>query len=268
MNSGYSFITPVVGSSFTDSSVSPFWSQSIYSLTLCASVVLLAGLVDRYGGNWVLFAGLAWMSVWSLIAGFATSYLLFCVSRAMQGLAGAAIIPAQTHIIGQLPMSKQARSISLATCAAMTPLGFVAGVCVASLSPEHITWRLFFWIPSAVSFVLLLVHWVSATQASYMSSASTSWKAWLDAVLIGIGSLCLFYGLAVMPHGNSGGGKALSPILIGILTLIPAIWLERKNGRHALIPHCVYRSQETRLFLVIVLCFSACLGIVVFFYPL
>lgn len=268
MNSGYSFLTPVITKYFMQETISPFWSQSLYSLTLCASIIGLAGLVDRHGGNWVFLAALAWMSIWSLIAGLTTSYVLFCSSRAMQGLAGAAIIPAQTHIIGQLPISKHARPFALAICAALTPLGFLAGVCVASLSPEKVTWRLYFWIASGLSFILLSLHYLSDTQSLQMRTRTTSRKAWLSTALIATGSLCLSYSFALIPYQKASNPRIILPMIIGSFALLLVIWLETRGRGYALIPHSIYKTHENRLFLVMFVCFHASLGIVVFLYPL
>lgn len=268
LNSGFSFLVPAITQSFAQDNISPFWSQSVFSLAICGLVIGFAGLVDHYGGKWIFIAALVWMSLWSLTAGLTVSFPLFCFSRAMQGLAGAAIVPAQTHLVGRMPISKQTKPIVLALCAAATPLGFLGGVCIAALSPAYVTWRLFFWIASAASLTVCGIYWLTSTCGVRSSSRLPSRQAWYSAITIPFGLLCVLYGLATLPYKDSRSAGVVCPLVAGIAILIGALLMEMKAKDKALIPVSVYSGWEAKLLLTMTICFHASLGIIVFCYPL
>lgn len=62
------------------------WPASAFSLSLAAFLLIFGRLGDMYGGYPVYIGGLAWLTIWSLVAGFSNNELMLNFCRALQGL--------------------------------------------------------------------------------------------------------------------------------------------------------------------------------------
>src|SRR4051794_2543756 len=87
VNTALPSIRKDLGASFTDLQ----WVIDAYALTLAALVLTAGSLADRLGRRRVFAAGLAIFSVASLFAGLAQDPTFLNVSRAVQGVGGAAM---------------------------------------------------------------------------------------------------------------------------------------------------------------------------------
>lgn len=84
--SGFTVILPTLVDELGIGQASATWPASAFSLTLASFLLIFGRLGDMYGGYPIYIVGLAWLTVWSLIAGFAKNELLLNFCRALQGL--------------------------------------------------------------------------------------------------------------------------------------------------------------------------------------
>src|SRR5919202_5525095 len=75
------------------------WILDGYLVTLSALLLLGGSAGDRYGRRLVFVAGLAGFVAASVLCGLAPSVGFLIVARALQGLAGAMLVPASLSII-------------------------------------------------------------------------------------------------------------------------------------------------------------------------
>lgn len=69
---------------------------------MVSSVMLPFGrLADIYGGRTVYIAGLVWLTLWSIIAGFSKDQYMLDICRALQGLGPAAFMPSGMMLLGR-----------------------------------------------------------------------------------------------------------------------------------------------------------------------
>ncbi|KJK74680.1 Drug resistance protein [Metarhizium anisopliae BRIP 53293] len=78
------------------------WLVGGYSLTVGTFILFSGRLGDVFGYKRVLLAGLAWFSLWSLVAGLSvySSYTLAVLSRVLQGIGPAVCLPNALAILG------------------------------------------------------------------------------------------------------------------------------------------------------------------------
>jgi MFS family permease len=62
----------------------------------------LGRLADMYGGKIVFNAGLVWLLIWSIIAGFSKNYIMLILCRALQGFGPAAFLPSGIMLLGSI----------------------------------------------------------------------------------------------------------------------------------------------------------------------
>jgi MFS family permease len=79
------------------------WLIAGYSLTIGTFILIGGRLGDEFGNKRLFVIGMAWYSLWSMIAGLAvfSSPVLFIFSRVFQGMGPALTVPNGLAILGQ-----------------------------------------------------------------------------------------------------------------------------------------------------------------------
>jgi DHA1 family tetracycline resistance protein-like MFS transporter len=129
------------------------WILAIYSLAqlLCAPV--LGRISDRVGRRPIIMLGLLGSSVSYLIYGFANSFTVLLISRALHGACAATVPTAQAYIADTTSEEGRARGMGL--IGAAFGLGFVLGPAVGGLL-GHTSLKVPVFFASALTFANLL----------------------------------------------------------------------------------------------------------------
>ncbi|GAA2223536.1 MFS transporter [Herbiconiux moechotypicola] len=215
------------------------WVVDAYLLTL-GSVILLAGsLSDVFGRKRVLLAGLVGFGATSLLCAFAPTIEVLILARALQGVAGALLVPSSLALIlANFSGPAQGRAIGIWT--AFTSVANIAGPVLGGVLVDQLSWRLVFGInvlPIAVTLVLLarLPH-----DAPHAPGARVDV---LGAVLgmVGLG-LPVF---ALIEQVNFGWASpvVLVPLVVGAAALVLFVLHERRAAQ-PMLPLSLFRSRN------------------------
>ncbi|CAN5524757.1 MFS transporter [soil metagenome] len=133
------------------------WAVDAYLLTV-GSLILVAGSAsDVYGRITVIRVGLVGFGLASLAVGLAPSPEFLIIARAVQGIAGALLVPSSLALItSNFRGAAQARAIG--TWTGMTGIAMIAGPVIGGLFVDFASWRFGFLInvvPIAITLVLL-----------------------------------------------------------------------------------------------------------------
>lgn len=99
--SGFAVIVPCLMKDLNIPISSSTWPATAYSLMVSSVMLPFGRLADIYGGRRVYIAGLAWLTLWSLIAGFSKDQYMLDICRALQGLGPAAFMPSGMMLLGR-----------------------------------------------------------------------------------------------------------------------------------------------------------------------
>ena len=102
------------------------WLLSAYTLTFGGFLLCSGVLADRYGRKFIFSAGMIWLSTWMHANGFATSFILIAIFRALQGIGAAMTVPSAIRIISSLFVASK-RVVALVFLGASGAIGFSAG---------------------------------------------------------------------------------------------------------------------------------------------
>jgi EmrB/QacA subfamily drug resistance transporter len=133
------------------------WIVDAYLITLGSLILLAGSLSDLYGRIVVLRVGLIGFGVTSVLIAVAPTAELVIVLRALQGVAGALLVPSSLALILST-FRDAAQSRAIGTWTAWTSAAFLAGPFIGGVFVDYLSWRWVFAInvlPIAVTLVLL-----------------------------------------------------------------------------------------------------------------
>ncbi|PWD51417.1 MFS transporter [Serinibacter arcticus] len=200
------------------------WVVDSYLVTLGALILLAGSLSDVLGRRRVLIAGLVGFAVASVLCAIAPSGVLLVLARALQGVAGALLVPSSlAMIIAAFSGAAQARSIGVWT--AWTGTASIAGPLLGGLLVDHATWRWVFWINVPVLAVTLwLTRGVPVETVPVVRRRLDVVGATIAAVALAAGVLGLIeQGRLGWTHPVVVGG-----LVIGVVGLVAFVWWERR----------------------------------------
>jgi len=216
------------------------WVVNAYLLPLSALLLLGGAAGDRFGRRRLLILGTALFALASLACTLAPGIATLLVSRLVQGVGAAILMPNSLAILGQTfsgPSKGRSIGIWAASGAAMTAIGPVLGGWLIDLG----SWRAIFLInlPLALGAIVLAWRFVPRDPARCNTSLD-----WLGATLVTAGLGLLTWTLT-LGAGRTGWtqGAVLAAILSAGL-LVGFLLVERKRGDAALVPLRLFASKS------------------------
>ncbi|RFA09582.1 MFS transporter [Subtercola boreus] len=133
------------------------WVVDAYLISLTAVILLAGSLSDAFGRRRVIFWGLIGFGAASVLCAVSPTDEFLIVSRGIQGIAGALLVPSSLAIIiSNFDGPKRAKAIGQWT--AWTSTAFLAGPLLGGVLVDLLSWRLVFAInviPIAVTLLML-----------------------------------------------------------------------------------------------------------------
>jgi EmrB/QacA subfamily drug resistance transporter len=215
------------------------WVVDAYLITLGAVILLAGSLSDVFGRRRVLFVGLLGFGVTSLACAFSPTIEFLIVSRGLQGVAGALLVPSSLALI-LATFSGPAQSRAIGTWTAFTSVANIAGPILGGVLVDQVSWRLVFGInvlPIIVAVVLVLRL---PNDAHHAAGARIDVLGAILGVL-GLG-LPVF---ALIEQANFGWGSpvVLVPLIVGVLAFAGFLVNERLTAQ-PMLPLSLFRVRN------------------------
>jgi EmrB/QacA subfamily drug resistance transporter len=196
------------------------WAVDAYLITLGSLILLAGSLSDVLGRIVILRVGLIGFGVASLLCAIAPNPEILIVARALQGVAGALLVPSSLALITS-NFAGGARSKAIGQWTAGTTIAFIAGPILGGVIVDSIGWRWVFAInviPIAVTLYMLAV-----LKRKDVREAGVRID-FLGAVLCVLGLGGPVY--ALIEQGNYGWASPmiLIPFIVGLLCFAGFIW--------------------------------------------
>ncbi|KAG0239362.1 hypothetical protein BGW41_007776 [Actinomortierella wolfii] len=221
------------------------WIISAYALAF-GGLLLLAGRAgDLFGHKKVFLIGLSWFALWSLVCGFGSSPVMFCIARALQGAGAAFTIPTALALISTNYPAGPARTRALAVWGAFSGMGAVTGLLLSGALTSTIGWEYLFRITAIVSAILVGVGIVAIPFSVEDEATDKEERRKLDiggAFLVTAGVICVIYYITSAEVEGWGSPKTLPILAAGVVMLAGFLWLESRLS-YAIMPFHIWKHR-------------------------
>ena len=216
------------------------WIVEAYLLTLSAFLLVGGSLGDLLGRRKIFTVGLVGFGVTSVLCALAPTAELLVAARALQGVAGALLVPASLSVITST-FPPEERGAAIGTWTAWAGIAAVIGPFGGGLLVDTASWRWIFAIN--VPFVLATLALVRAAVPESVDTASTPRIDYLGSLLVGLGLAGLVFAMIEQPAYGFGDPIVYLPGLLGAALLVAFVLHERRSA-HPMLPLGIFRSRN------------------------
>ncbi len=215
------------------------WVVDAYLIALGSLILLAGSLSDIYGRKKVLLAGLLGFGVASVLCSIAPSDAFLIVSRGLQGLAGALLVPSSLAlIISTFEGTEQAKAIG--TWTAWTGISFIIGPLLGGYIVQNYSWRLIF----AINLIPIVITVVMLSRLIEPNKPEAKIKIdFIGASLCILGLAGTVFGLIEAPHNGWTKPIIYIPLILGVLSLLTFIYYENKI-KNPMLPLSLFKVRN------------------------
>ncbi|MDG4790081.1 DHA2 family efflux MFS transporter permease subunit [Micromonospora sp. WMMD1102] len=238
-----------LGASLTDLQ----WFVNAYTLPFAALLLTAAALGDRVGRRRLFLAGIALFTLASAACALATEPWMLTAARAVQGLAGAAVMPLSLTLLAAA-VPDRLRDAAIGIWGGISGLGVAVGPVVGGAVVEGLDWTWIFWLNVPVGLLALLL-------AATVLRESHGPAARLDPVGLVLSTAGVFALVWGVVHGQDHGWtstRALVALIGGGVLVVGFLGWETRTP----VPMLPLRLFRSRAFSVVnVVAFTFSLGV-------
>lgn len=167
------------------------WVQESYTLVFAATLLVFGALADRIGRRRLLVAGTVLFALASVVAAFAGTAELLILTRVVQGLGGAMILPTSLSLITTMFTGRE-RGIAFAVWGSTIGGMAAVGPLLGGWLTTAFSWRWAFGInlPIGAAIILGALLFVSESRATQVGRID-----WVGAIMVAVGFATLAFGL-------------------------------------------------------------------------
>jgi EmrB/QacA subfamily drug resistance transporter len=217
------------------------WVVNAYALTFGVMIVTGGRLADMFGRRNAFFLGTAIFATMSALGGAAQTETWLILTRTLMGIGGALMWPAILGMTyGLLPEEKAGLAGGIIIGAA--GLGNAIGPLVGGVLTDALSWRWIFFLNVPVSIFAVLVTYFLVHVEEPETADHRIDYAGVTALSVGLVSLLV--ALDQVDDWGWGDPRIAGLLAIAVLALIAFVPIERRAGKHALVPSEVMRNES------------------------
>ena len=237
------------------------WTSNAYLLTLGSLLLVGGSLGDVFGERRVFVLGVVAFGVTSIVCAVAPSIGVLVLGRALQGVAGALLMPAALAVIVAVFEAGE-RSRAIGAWTAWSGIGAALGPLVGGQLVDGASWR---WV-FAINVPLVIVTVVLILRALPSERRQIEGRR-LDlagATLCALGLAGLTFGLIQQPLDGWGSSSVLGPLVAGAV-LFAAFLVYESRAAQPMLPLDLFKRRNFAVGNVETLAMYAGLALVFFY---
>src|SRR6184192_1936486 len=216
------------------------WVIESYALFLAALLLAGGSMGDRFGRRRVFCSGVALFALASIGCGLAENVSQLIVARAIQGVAGALLVPGSLAIISA-SFDEARRGQAIGTWSGFTAITAGIGPVMGGWLIEHVSWRAVFFINVPLALIVVVIS-LSHVPESKDRDANTALD-WRGVALATLGLGTLVYGLIESSRLGFGHPIVLGALFGGVISLA-VFFLNEARSPNPMLPLALFRSRN------------------------
>ncbi|MCG5458337.1 MFS transporter [Micromonospora sp. PSH03] len=248
------------------------WTINGYLLMLAAFVLLGGALGDRFGRRRIFLVGVVWFTAASVLCGLAQDTGMLIAARFLQGAGGALLTPGSLSVL-QASFHPDDRGRAIGAWAGLSGVSTALGPFIGGWLIDALSWRWIFFLnlPIAVLVLLAALRWVpeSRDESASRTEGRGRTRRRFDVAGALLGALALAgvtYALIDAPARGFDSPEVLIAALVGVLSAVAFVLLERRRGDAAMLPTGLFGSRLFSVLNIFTVVVYAALGGFTFFF--
>jgi EmrB/QacA subfamily drug resistance transporter len=201
------------------------WSVNAYTLSFGVLLVTGGRLGDIFGRRKTFLIGVTIFALSSATAGLAQDTTMLIVSRIIQGVGGALMMPATLSIVTNA-FEPSERGKAIGTWAGVSALALAIGPVVGGLLTEHVSWRAIFYLNIPVA-----AGAIAATIFAVRESRDESVGREIDYLGVGTLTVGLTSLVLALIESNAWGwssARIVGLLVLSVVALTAFVFIERR----------------------------------------
>ncbi len=216
------------------------WVVESYALFLAALLLAGGAMGDRFGRRRIFCCGVALFALASTGCGLAQNVGQLIVARAIQGVAGALLVPGSLAIISA-SFDEARRGQAIGTWSGFTAITSAIGPVMGGWLIEHVSWRAGFFINVPLALIVLLISFLRVPESKDDDANTT--LDWPGTALATLGLGTLVYGLIESSRLGFGHPLVLATLFGGALSLAGFFVVEARSAQ-PMLALALFRSRN------------------------
>jgi EmrB/QacA subfamily drug resistance transporter len=215
---------PSMAESFDVSPLHMSVALTSYMLSLAVFIPASGAIADRYGSRNVFRSAILLFTIGSILCGLSGNLPLLVLSRLLQGMGGAMMVPVgRLVLLRSVPKSELVSAMSWLLVPAL--IGPVIGPPLGGFIVTWASWRWIFYINVPIGIAGM---WLATKYVPDVRIAERQRFDWVGFVLSGISLSCLVFGLEMASRGGTAGSGSAGLILGGLIVGAVYVWHSRR----------------------------------------
>ena len=230
---------PAISADLGGGLVTQQWTVNAYLLTLGALILLAGSLSDSYGRLLILRLGLIGFGAASVACALAWNPEVLILSRAIQGMAAALLVPSSLALITTTFQGPE-RSRAIGTWTAWTGTAAIVGPLLGGILVDWASWRWIFAVnvlPVALTLLLMIGLKDSPRRRTALDIPG--------ALLAIVGLAGPVYALIEQERLGWGHPAVVVPLLLGIVALVLFVLREART-QAPMMPLSLFQARNFR----------------------
>lgn len=235
VNTALPSIQKDLSASFTDLQ----WVIDAYTLALAAVVLTAGSIADRIGRRAVFAAGLGIFAASSLAAGLAPDATFLNISRAVEGIGGAAMFAVSLAMVAQEFAAGRERATAMGIYGATIGAAVAVGPLVGGAITDSLGWRWVFFLNVPIGIAAIAVTFAKLRESRNPNATRVDWAG---LATFSTALLLLVLGLL---RGNDDGwtSATILSLLIGAVVMLAAFVVIERRVAEPMLPLELFRSR-------------------------
>ena len=235
VNTALPAIQKDLSASFTDLQ----WVIDAYTLALAAVVLTAGSIADRIGRRAVFVAGLGIFAASSLAAGLAPDATFLNISRAVEGIGGAAMFAVSLALVAQEFAAGRERATAMGIYGATIGAAVAVGPLVGGAITDSLGWRWVFFLNVPIGIAAIAVTFAKLQESRDPNATRVDWAG---LATFSTALLLLVLGLL---RGNDDGwtSPTILSLLIGAAVMLAAFVVIERRVAEPMLPLELFRNR-------------------------